>query len=487
MERLIIVVDFGTSNVHVNAVNCENGEIPFSTSEKYPMICPQSGYVELDPNKMWEKSQAGVDKVVRQIVGVDKKYQIAAVSFSFFGDNIIPVDSKGNALYNLLQCFDIRGKQQADKLNLKLGKNEMIRITGDINESTSCSSKIRYIIEEMPEIAKKTKKYYNIQQFILNRLGLEDVNDLTMACTKRMVDLEYGRWYPPLLDAVGIKEEQLGGIVDSQQVIGEIKSYGAVKFPEPVPVIPGAHDCDCGWIGVGVTGEKLEVVGNITGTFEHFGFLADGYQNVNAEHPQWGLFSYRGPLKDTSVMLTAFDTSGALVEWFMREIYKDTSQEGYARLWSEVRFKGNNTVRIRPDFGRDAGGIGGLNLGHTAKDIFAGIIESLTFESRRMLEICENAKKGSVNRVRIGGGGAKSPEWVQLRADITGKTYECMEQNEVSSVGAAILAAAAIGIYPDVDKAADYMVRIQKVYKPDMQVNALYQNAYRRYIENYRS
>lgn len=135
-----------------------------------------------------------------------------------------------------------------------------------------------------------------------------------MACTKRMVDLEKKIWFEPLVHAVGIKKEQLGEIVSSIKVIGEIKNYGQVFFPKAVKVVPGAHDCDCGWLGVGIFDEEQDAVGNITGTFEHFGFLADGYQNVYADHPDWNLFSYRGPLNDTSVMLTAFDTSGALLE-----------------------------------------------------------------------------------------------------------------------------------------------------------------------------
>ena len=345
MERLILVVDFGTSNVHVNMVNCENGEILFSVSEKYNMICPQSGYVELDPDEMWEKSQTGVEKIIADMYLSGKAYRIEALSFSFFGDNIIPADEKGNALYHLIQCFDVRGKSQAEQLNLAVGEEKLIQVTGDVCESTSCSSKIRYILEEMPDVGRHAVRFYNIQQFILHRLGLPPVNDLTMACTKRMVDLEHGEWYEPLLKEVGITKHQLGRIVNSQDVIGKVDSYGRVKFPEPVSVIPGAHDCDCGWLGVGVTDEKQDVIGNITGTFEHFGFLASGYRNVYASHPQWGLYSYRGPLKDTSVMLTAFDTSDRRIS---SPSHSDTSADallaGAGLLTGNVTAEASDTV-----------------------------------------------------------------------------------------------------------------------------------------------
>lgn len=486
MERLILVVDFGTSNVHANAVNCENGDIPFSDSQKYTMLCPQAGYCELNPEEMWEKSQDAVNSIIKEMEKSTVKYHLEAISFSFFGDNIIPVDDKSNALCNMLQCFDVRGKKQAEKLNEEIGAEKLIERTGDVCEFTSCSSKIRYILEEMPKVSRKVKKFYNIQQYILAKLKMPDVNDLTMACTKRMVELETGSWYQPLLKKAGVCEEQLGKIVPSYEVIGTITAYGKVRLPDSVKVVPGAHDCDCGWLGVGICNEEEDVVGNITGTFEHFGFLADGYKNTYHEHPEWEMYSYRGPLKDTSVMLTAFDTSGALLEWFMREIVGDTSKESYDYFWKHAKLDGTNHVSVRPDFSSSGGSISNLNLGVNKTDIFSGIIEALTFESCRMLQTCEHAKRGEINRVRIGGGHTKSSEWVQFRADVTGKTYECMQQSEVSSVGAAILGAIGAGIYKDAREAISKMVKIQRCYTPDLKRHEKYMTIYQDYMKRYR-
>lgn len=486
MERLVLAVDFGTSNVHVNAVNCENGDIPFSTAEKYSIICPKDGYMELNPEEMWKKSESGVKYIVEQIRNSGKSYELQALTFSFFGDNIIPVDRQGTPVCNLMQCFDIRGKDQANNINQKLGPEYLIKITGDMSEYTSCSSKIKYLLEERRDITQKTEKYYNIQQFVLRKLGLPDVNDITMACTKRMVDLKHSQWFSSLLETVGISEYQLGKIVPSTEIIGQIEFYGEVRFPNKVKVIPGAHDCDCGWLGVGVSGSKEDTVGNITGTFEHFGFLAKGYYNIFSEHPDWNLFSYRGPLLDTSVILTAFDTSGALLEWFMREICGSTSKESYEKLWNMAQFQAENPVKVCPDFGCSKGKIEGLNLGHSKLDIFEALIEALTFESRIMVENCQKAKKTEIKKIRMGGGQARASQWVQLRADVTGKCYECMEQNEVSSIGAAILAAVGAGIYENVDSAIEKMVQIGNTYIPDPERGRKYEELYQSYKQIYR-
>lgn len=481
MRRLILVVDFGTSNVHINAVDVKDGTIPYAVSGKYQMMHPGNGYMELDPEEMWEKSEEGVRSIVDQITEMNDS--IEAISFSFFGDNIIPVDAEGRALYRLLQCFDIRGDRQAQKLNAKLGTDHLIQKTGDACAFTSCSAKICYMLEEMEEIrGAQDIKFYSIQQYILRKLSLPDVNDQTMACTKRMVELKSGTWYEPLLKAVGIEKEQLGEIVLPSTVIGRIDSYGDVKLPNKVNVVPGAHDCDCGWLGLGVCDEKETMVGNITGTFEHFGYLADGCLNTYAAHPEWGVFSYCGPMKDTSVVLTAFETSGALLEWFMREIHGDVSKEAYEYYWKNAVFAGKNAVRVHPDFRNGRGAIEGLDLTQNKIHIFQAVIEALTLESRIMIETCERMKRGGIESVRIGGGHTKSPKWLQLKADITGKAYECTGQVEASSVGAAILAAAGSGIYENVSDAAAHMVQIKEKYEPDPEVHQVYEEIYQRYV-----
>ena len=195
------------------------------------------------------------------------------------------------------------------------------------------------------------------------------------------------------------------------------------------------------------------------------------------------IFSYCGPLIDTSVCLGAFPTSGAVLEWFMREILDDCSPAAYDMMWKHAEFRGDSSLMFNPHFSGNLGGIYGLGLTKTKEDLFESMIESLTFESRRILEGCKKIKKGSCDKVWVGGGAARSEKWMQLRADIWGCRVERMQNIEVSSVGAALLAAVKVELYQDIKSAARSMLHIRDSYEPSKDISDRYELKYRQYLE----
>lgn len=478
-KSVILVVDFGTSNVHVNAVKVSNGEIICSTSKKYPMISPEDGYTEVDADLLWRNSETCVGDVIDNL---DKDVKIAAITFSYFGDNLILVDEDGQALYNCILCFDIRGEEEAEEIVSQLSEKEIVEMTGSGYSRFATGSKILWIKKHMPDIYEKTAGFYTNQQFINRKLGLPPVNDYTMACRKSLFDIRSRTWAKPLLEVIGIREEQLGEVVGAWDIIGRITRYGRVELPCEVPVLAGCHDCDCGMVGLGVGNEESDAIADITGTYDHLGYLASGTVNMAVQYPEEVLGSYCGPLADTSVCLGAFPTSGALLEWFMREINGDTSQCSYRKLWESAVFDGKGSLSVVPAFANNEGAFLGMGLTKTRIDIFEAIIEALTFECRRILESCVVSKNGGVNRIRIGGGAANSEVWMQLRADISGKRVERMQNIEVSSLGAAVIAAVSAGIYPDLREAMAAMVHVRDVFEPREPVFQRYDKKYREYI-----
>ena len=485
MSRIILVVDYGTSNVRVNAVDAENGSTVASNSIKYRPVTTEPGYCELDAESMWESTQECMQRTVADINW--QKDEVYGVSFSFFGDSMIPVDSSGNAVHNLFLCFDPRGAEEAKEINEKVGTERILKLIGDVYESGCTGAKILYFKRHMKELDERTAKYYTIQQFILRKLGMSDVNDVTMACRKSMLDNEKKEWAGELLEAVGITREQLGDIVEPTEVLGTIKKFGRVEFPYEIQVCPGAHDSDCGYVGLGVGTDPDINTAEVAGTFDHIGMIVKGYVNCHRDHPDKDIWSGCGPLKDTSSCLSAYATSGALLEWFMTEIIGNAEQETYRELWSRTTFDGTGTVSLGPMFLQGEGEIKGLSITTTKYELFQAVIEMLTFETRRCIELCEMADAKGIHTVRIGGGGAREDKWVQLRADITGRTYQRTEELESSALGAAMLASVGFGIYSSIEKAGSSMVRLQKAFEPDPHVKHLYEDRYLAYLKEYYS
>lgn len=482
MVRTIIILDFGTSNVRVNAINIENGVTLASNSEKYKSA-GQAGYCELDADEMWLKAQICMQKTISDLA-LDL-YQVCGISFSFFGDCLIPVDIDGNPTYHLILCFDPRGAVEAQEINEIVGEKRVLELIGDIYESGCTGAKILYFKRYMAQIDAVTEKYYTIQQFILRKLGLKDVNDITMACRKSLMDNKNRIWSEELMEAAGIHENQLGEIVMPDTRLGEITMFGKVKLPYSVPVFPGAHDSDCGYVGLGINTETKTGVAEVAGTFDHIGMIVNGYVNCHLLHPDKDIWSGLGPFPDSSSCLSAYPTSGALLEWFMQEIMGNTLQETYRTLWNSVVFDGKGKISLSPAFAVGNGAVSGLTITSTKQEIFQAIIEMLTFETRRCIELCQELKGKDIDFVRIGGGGAREEKWVQLRADITGKVYHRMNEIESSALGAAMIASVGLGIYSDFAMAAEKMVSIQKSFVPNPEVHKAYEKKYIQYVEQH--
>lgn len=480
-KEVILVVDYGTSNVRVNAIDTDNGDILHSASKKYLVKSIKSGYAEISVDHLWDFSQECMGRVMEQMAEYEEP---AAIAFSFFGDNLIPVDRKGNALNDCILCTDSRGAEEAEYICSMIPEEEQKKTIGDTYMPYKFGAKLLWYKNHVEEADKKAVAYDTQQQYIFRKLGLSPVNDYTMAARKQLCTLENQTWSKRFLDVLGISEEALGTeIIATGEIAGYVNTYGDVRFKKVLPVIAGGHDCDVGLIGMGVIDESYSILGDITGTFDHVGYLSAGIVNLSIERPESPLRSYNGPLPNTSVCLGAIPTAGATLEWFMREINEDTSQEAYRKYWDSVQFEGGGTVMVHPTLDGDRGKIEGIGVTTTKRDMFQAVIEALTFENRRLIEDCESCRKTKVESVRIGGGAANSDEWMQLRADVSGKRIERMKNIQISSLGAAVLAAVRIGKYQSLDEAVEHMVHVADVFIPDLEVHEKYEKKYKGFME----
>lgn len=481
-KNLILVVDYGTSNVRVNAIDTDNGDIVYSASKKYLVEDKGKGYAEISADHLWTYSEECMRLVMEHMTEEDDP---KAISFSFFGDNLIPVDQDGNALNDCILCTDVRGTEEMAYINSQIPIEEQTSIIGDAYVMPyKFGAKLLWIKNNLPEVAEKTAYYDTQQQFIFRKLGIPAANDYTMAARKQLCEIDTLKWSKRFLDVFGITEESLGTlIVPTGEIVGYVSNYGNVKFKQELPVIAGGHDCDVAMIGMGLISDKMDFVGDITGTFDHVGYLAEGVINLATERPDLPLRSYNGPLPESTICLGAFPTAGATLEWYMREINEGTGQEDYQKYWDMVSFDGKGTVMVYPTLDGNRGKIEGIGVTTTKADIFKAVIEALTFENRRLIDNCESAREGAVNSVRIGGGAANSDEWMQLRADISGKKIERMKNIQISSVGGAVLAAVRVGIYETLEEAIEKMVHVKDVFIPNEEVNKKYEEKYRLYME----
>lgn len=478
-KNCVMVVDFGTSGVRAVLIDISNGITVVSASTKYPMITEKHGYSEIDPEVLWNASVRCVEEVIRKAADV---VDICCLTFSWFGDNLILLNSAKQTLTRIVLGFDCRGENEAEWIAQQLGDGRFEQITGCKCEGMCTGSKILWFRRNQPEIYTAAAHFWTCQQYVCYRLGIDPINDITMASRKCLMDVGNRTWSSELLNLIGIKEEQLGTIVESDTIVGKINHYGSVSLNKEIPVMAGAHDSDCGIVGTGVYSEKQQTAGEIAGTFDHIGFLSSEACTNTAILPEEHFCSYCGPIQNTWISFGAFPTSGAMLEWFMREMFGCVSQEQFSELWNNVKADATEKVICIPDISSGDAAFMNISFSDTRISMFEAMIESLTFEARRVLESCMSRRKDSITRVRIGGGASRSDKWAQLRANVFGCSVERMETTEVSALGAAMIAATALGFHSSIEHAAEQMVRTEKVFEPEEKTMQKYQKKYNEYL-----
>ena len=481
----ILTVDFGTSNVRVSLIETKRGSILYSVSEQNCIKVPYNGYAQQNPEELWDNSVRCMAQVIRE-TDIDKIH-ISALAFSFFGDNLILCDEEYQPITPLILSFDVRGEAQISALLRKMGHERIIRKIGSVPDWSSVPAKYLWLRQNKPEIVERSAYCISNQQYILKRLGLAPVNDRTMAFRKSLLNMGTVWWDEELLEYLGVGDRQLGEIVESGEIIGTVMEYGDVKFPYSVPVIPGGHDCSLGFAGLGLSRSSDTLMGNITGTFDHFGFFRkDRIMNEQILRQRKNeVLTGCGCLKDSWIVMGAIPAYGTYLEWVVKTFFQDTSQNTFQRLWTQVRFDGLNELSVYPVNTIEKGCVEGLELTTSGIDIFAAAVEALTYESRRVMEICLGCRENQPLEIRIGGGTSRSDIWNQLRADVMGIPFSCTQNVEASSMGAAILGAVACGIYRDVESAAKEMVQVTKKFVPHKENCIRYNEAYKCYIAKY--
>lgn len=355
MDQCVFVVDFGTSNVRVQTFDVMDGTILFSASEKYRMKSGEKNNCEIDFKELWKCAQNCMAEAVESL---PYNYRVLAVNFSFFGASIVPVDKNGEALDHAILCFDSRSAEEAGAINDTLGVDLYTRITGGECDPNSYAARILWYRKYREDIYKNAVYYWSVQEYVLAKLGFFNVSEYTMASKSEILDDELCVWSEDILKFLEIDDKKFAQVISPEQSLGKIKYFGEVEFPYEIEVYPGLHDALAGFLGLGISG-KSDALAEVTGTFDHVGMITENYVNCHKENPQSDIWSSRSVGKESSVCIAYYPTSGALIEWFLRELSAGKTLE---ELWENCRFNSENSLYMSPDFQNRRGEIRGLNV-----------------------------------------------------------------------------------------------------------------------------
>lgn len=489
MSKTLLGLDLGTTSVKAGLFSTD-GVLLASASEEYQLLTPAANEAELPAEIYWQASVKTIRKVL-QTVG-DTQGTPAAIAVSSQGETLIPIDKNGKALRNAIVWIDNRAEEQAKYLNSRL--KDVYDITGipDVIPTwTGC--KIRWIRENEPDVFRNTHKFLLLQDYILYRLTGNFVTNGSISCTTLYFDIRNHQWWQDALEAIGISENLLPDILEAGEIVGTstVSANQELGLEAPIQVIGGGMDQSAGAVGAGTITDGI--ASETTGS-------ALCIQVVTRRHDLDQ--SKRIPVYIHSVPgLYLFDpvcpTAGMAYKWF-----KDTfATEEIARAEDEgssvydllnqsaadIPAGSDGLIMLPhlmgafcPNSNPDAkGSFTGFTIHHSKGHFVRAILEAVAYMLRQNLETV-TASGASFTEIRATGGGAKSPLWNQIKADVCNLPVITLENEDTGLIGDAILAGTAIGIFPNIQDGCDRFVKIKSCVNPGTNC-ALYEKYYQNY------
>lgn len=453
--------DVGTTSLKMVLFD-EKGNALKTVSKDYTLIA-SGDRVEFEAVKYWEMFKEAFDEI-------RSEYKIDAMSIDTQCETLIVADDDGNPLYNAIVWLDNRAAFQAEELDKKLGVKKVYEITGQPEiTATWPAAKLMWLRENETEIFSKVKKIFLLEDFLLYKLTGEFVTEKTLQSSSLYLDINKGEWWQEMLDIVGISREQLPKILNSGEIVGNY---------EGTTVVAGVMDQIAGSIGAGVIDSS--VVSEMTGTTMAIVVPSDEFPPYKEGSKVPCHINYDG----SYCLLTWTPTAGIALKWFKENFCENMSFSELDKLAAEVPCGSNGLSfmpylcgSIIPKYNPDArGAFMGITLEHKRGHFVRAVLESVAF----MLKENFDYLNVSCDEIRSMGGGAQSPLWCQIKADVTGKKIYTLQNEESACLGSAIVAGVASGVFESVKKACKELVKTNKEYSPS---DNDYGEAYKRYLD----
>ena len=470
---LYIGVDLGTSAVKLLLME-GNGKIVNIVSKEYPLSFPHPGWSEQKPEDWWEQTVAGLKELTKDC----DKTQIKGISFGGQMHGLVVLDQDDNVIRPAILWNDGRTGKETDYLNNVIGKDKLSAYTANIAFAGFTAPKILWMKENEPENFEKIEKIMLPKDYIAYKLSGVHCTDVSDASGMLLFDVKNKCWSKEMMEICSVKEEQLAKIFESYEVVGTIKPDVASElgFPEDVKVIAGAGDNAAAAIGTGTVGDgRCNISLGTSGTI----FISSKNFTVDEKNALHAFAHADGYYHLMGCMLSAASCN----KWWMEDIIGTSD---YGKEQADITKLGENNVFFLPYLmgersphnNPDARAMFiGMSMDTTRADMTQAVLEGVAFGIRDSFEVAKS-QGIRIDSTKICGGGAKSPLWKKIMANVLGIKVEVIESEEGPGYGGAILAAVGCGEYQNVEEAADKLVKVVDVIEPDPELTAKYEEKY---------
>ncbi|HKI20764.1 MAG TPA: FGGY-family carbohydrate kinase [Isosphaeraceae bacterium] len=494
--QFLLGLDVGTQSLRAALVDLHGRTVAFGVAA-IETTYPKPAWAEQDPLQWWSAAGEAVRRALAQ--GNIDPDQIAGIGLDCTACTVVACDLDGQPLRPALLWMDQRAFREADEIS---GTADPILryVSGRVSPEWMLP-KALWLKRNQPRVYDRAARIVECTDWMMFRLTGEWTLSLNHVAVKWNYARPDGGWPVGLLKAVGLVdllEKWPMRIVPLGKGDSRLSEQAAreLGLRAGTPVAQGGIDAYLGMIGLGATrdGDVAVIVGSSTCHLaqSRAGVFGSGAAGCYPDATVEGLYTIEAGQTAT----------GSILDWYRRHFAGVEQQEAEKRgvhvyqvlderaaavppgaegLVVRDDWQGNRSPYKNP---QARGAIAGLSLAHGPGHVFRAIYEATACGTRHILEDA-SAHGLNVERIFLGGGGAKSALWLQIHADILKKPVQLARESEVCALGSAMAAAMAAGTYPDFDAAAQAMVAIERLVEPTPANAAVYDDLFGRYVELY--
>ena len=481
-------IDLGTSSVKIILMS-DNGSVVSSVSKEYPVYYPEPGWAEQNPEDWWNATKDGVKEIIAKS-GVNGD-DIKGVGLSGQMHGLVLLDKDNNVITPAILWCDQRTQEECDYITVKIGKEGLLKYTGNKALTGFTAPKILWVRKHLPDVYERIAHILLPKDYIRFKLTGEYATEVSDASGTLLFDVSNRRWSKEMIDIFEIPEKALPKCYESTDVTGHVTKEAAdlTGLKEGTIVVGGGGDQASGAVGTGTV--KSGIVSVALGTSG----VVFASQDKYAADDELRLHSFchaNGKWHVMGVMLSA----ASCLKWWVDDVNNYSSEamtfDGLLEEAEKVKPGSDGLIFLPYLMGERTpysdpyakGSFVGLSITHNRGHMTRSILEGVAFGLRDSLELIKDLNI-PVNEVRVSGGGAKSKLWRQILADIFNVRIDMINATEGPSYGAAIMASVGYGLFEDVDEACSKLIKVTDSVYPIQENVERYNKLYPIYVSLY--
>ena len=471
-------IALGTSAVKLLLVDAA-GKICSTVSRDYPLFFPHPGWSEQNPEDWWTAVQDGLKELT---AGIDVN-DVAGIGCGGQMHGLVILDGNDNVIRPAILWNDGRTYKEVEYLNGVIGKQKLSDLTANIAFAGFTAPKILWVQKNEPENFKRIAKIMLPKDFINYKLTGVHACDYSDASGMLLLDVQHKCWSAEMLDICGVSEAQMPKLFESYEVIGNVTAD--IGLPKTCKVVGGAGDNAAAAVGTGTVGDgacniSLGTSGTVFISSDKFG--VDSTNGLHAFAHADGHFHLMG------CMLSAASCN----KWLCDEILKTKDYPAEQKDITDDKL-GTNHVYFLPYLMGERSPINdtnaratflGMTMDSTRSDMVQAVLEGVAYAIRDSFEVAKSLGI-RIERSKVCGGGAKSPLWRKIFANVLNLPLDIPQTEEGPGYGGAMLAMVGCGLYPSVKACADALVSVRETVEPDPEIAARYEKQYQNFKQIY--